>query len=53
MHDEIEVFKPLEFILIYPNHQHQLLQKLQVVHCQKLPHYFHHNRAPQIYPQIT
>ena len=38
--------------MIYPNHQHQLLQKFQVVHCQKLPHYFH-NRAPQIYPQIT
>ena len=41
MHEEIEIFKSPEFILIYPNHQHQLLQKYQVVHYQKPPQSFH------------
>ena len=27
--------------MIYPNHHHQLLQKTQIVHYQKLPHSFH------------
>ena len=40
IHEEIEIFKPPEFILIYPNHQHQLLQGFQVIHYQKLPHFF-------------
>ena len=49
--EEREIFKPPEFILIYLNHQHQLPQKFQAVHYQKLPHFFH--IASQIYPQTT
>ena len=45
-------FQTPEFILTYPNHQHQLLQKTQIVHYQKLPYSFH-NVAPLVYPQIT
>ena len=50
--EEIEIFKPPEFILIYPNHQHQLPQSFRTVHHQKIPHFFY-TIAPQIFPQTT
>ena len=46
--DETEIFKPPEFHLTYPNHQHQLPQNFQAVHYQKLPHLLH-NIAFQIF----
>ena len=45
-------FQTPEFILIYPNPHHQVLQKTQIAYHRK-PLYFFHNVAPQVYPQIT
>ena len=45
-------FQTPEFILIYPNPHHKVLQKTPLVYYQK-PLRFLHNVAPQAYPRIT